>query len=436
MAADTLSLSPQSREGLIGSFGDPFRTQVYVTINERPGATVAQVARRLDQPAPRVRRQIDRLLGDGLLVVDNETSHRNARERHYRALVTPTIKTDDGADWSDEFHRNLAYSLTKMIVSDISRALRNRTFGTRYGHCEIRIPGEVDERGWTEIGQINDEVMREMEATMIAAARRLEEAGESGIEVISSILLFEAPAWDDSADARSGPRPSLWAPSPKGPPPDAAGRLIPDESVTPTQSVVEAMSDQITARVFIAVAERPGATIGQVARRTGVSPRRVRHQVERLLEARLIVVDSETPRRNARERHYQATALPVVVGEGEEPWTDAERRKIAMSVLRVITGDLDDASRERTLGSRPGYSVIRIPGEVDQRGWDELSKSAIAASARIEEVMVGSVARLEEVGRPGIEALSCFFLFEALSWEPDADREPGPRPTHWLALDR
>lgn len=426
-------LSLKLRAALMETFADPVRTQVYISVYERPGATISQVARRLDESPRRVRHHIDQLTDAGLLVVEAEAPRRNARERHYRGTVVPTMDDEDDP-WTEEFRRDLSLSLMKFVAADVGRAIRHRTFGNHPGHAVVRIPGEVDERGWAEIGALMIEAMEHAEEIMVAAAERLEAAGDSGIEVISALLFFEAPAWERPADGREGPRPSVWDTPASGPyltfdDKSGAKSMSPDLR----DALVETLGDQFRARVLIAVAERPGVTIGQIATRIGESPRRVRHQVERLVELELTVVDTETPRRNTRERHYRAIALPVIVEEVGSGWTDELRRKIALSIVRTIMADLDGAVDAETLGLRSGNALVRIPGEVDERGWEELAATMVRATEAIEATMIEGAARLEDAGHPGIEVISALLLFEGLPWEQKEGKRGGPRPTHWTA---
>jgi DNA-binding transcriptional ArsR family regulator len=436
MAADGSSQSPRLRAATVETFADPLRTQVYISVYERPGATVAQVARRIDEPAGRVRHQIDRLVEAGLVEVVDGNLEGDARERHHRGVAVPTLD-DLGDRGTDQDRRKASLSLMRCVVADIARATRNRTLGIRPGHAEVRVPGEVDERGLAEIEATIIETMRWAEETMIRSAKRLEVAGRSGIEVISAQLFFEAPTWERSAGGRQGPRPSHWVRSTPGPGPRSAPRFEkkpdpPHMSPDLRDALIETLSDQFRAHVLVTIAERPGVTIGQIATRIGESPRRVRHQVERLVEAALVAVDAESPRRNTRERHYRALALPTIDDEFGSGWTDEQRRKIAHSLVRAILADLDGAVRGGTFGT-PGQAVVRIPGEVDETGWEELAASMLKTTERIERIMVDSAARLEDAGRPGIEVISALLLFEGPPWQPGEGDRQGPRPTHWYA---
>jgi len=189
---------------------DPLRIRVYSSIYERPGATVAQVAARTGEPTRRVRHQIERLVATGLVVAEGESARRNTRERHYRALVQAIIVDVDGDDWTEEERRRLFLAVLRYIVADISRAMREESFGTRPEHTEVRVSGEVDEAGWQALARIMARATKEIEEEMLASAARLRTERGRGFEVISSLLLFEAPSWGPDDGDRQGPRPSMW----------------------------------------------------------------------------------------------------------------------------------------------------------------------------------------------------------------------------------
>jgi DNA-binding transcriptional ArsR family regulator len=437
MVADGSALTLELRAALMEALADPLRAQVYIAIYERPGATITQVARRINHPPRSVRHHVERLIEAGLVVVDADAPRRGARERHYRGVVVPTLD-GPGTPWTERSRHETLLFLLRVITADIGHAIRHRTLGTRPGHAEVRVPGEVDERGWEAIGAIMIETMQRIEEAMIGAAERLKEAGEAGIEVIVALLSFEAPAWEQPIAAKRGPRPSPWADTMPDSSPDAAPRAgrvsdVPTLSPELRDALTEALGDHLRAPVLIAVGERPGVTIAQIADRIDESPRRVRRQIDRLLGAGLVVVDSLTPRRNARERHYRALVLPNVAEGRDSGWTDEQRRKVGSSIVRALTADLAGAVRGQTFGVRAGHAVVRIPGEVDGRGWAEISATMVRALKEIEATMIASFARLEARGEGGIEAISALLLFEGAPWEEGGDGRDGPRPSHWLA---
>ncbi|HEX4304729.1 MAG TPA: winged helix-turn-helix domain-containing protein [Solirubrobacterales bacterium] len=212
MESDISALPPDLRAALVESLGDPLRAQIYIAISERPGATIAQIATRIGAPDRKVRRRVNLLVEAELVVVDSEILKGNARERHYRAVVLPSLIDEVDGPWTDEERQKLALSMIRQIFADVDRAIRNRTFGLHVQHTEARVPGEVDEQGWEELGQIMLRATREIEASMKASAARLEAAGRNGDEVVAALLLFEGAPWGHHEDDHQGLRPSPWLP--------------------------------------------------------------------------------------------------------------------------------------------------------------------------------------------------------------------------------
>ncbi len=188
-------------------------------------------------------------------------------------------------------------------------------------------------------------------------------------------------------------------------------------------TIVETMSHPLRNRVFAAILERPGATVGQVASRLSESPRRVRHQVERLTEAGLIAVECTTTRRNAREKHYRALHRLLVTDLSEEDFSDEQRRNVALSVLRLLVEDFGLAVADSSFARRAGHAEIRVPGVVDREGWDELGEITARALEEVEAAMSRSRERLQAGGGEEIEVVSALLLLELpLRFPPAEDQ--------------
>jgi predicted transcriptional regulator len=196
-------------------------------------------------------------------------------------------------------------------------------------------------------------------------------------------------------------------------------------------ALVETLGNPFQARVYTTVTERPGATIAQIAARIGEPPRRVRYQVEHLLEVGLVHLDSKTQRRNTREHHYRAVALAKVQNELDSSWSDDQRRKLALSITRMITGDIGQAFRAGILGTSDGHAEVRVSAEVDAQGWQELADIMERVMGEIEQTVIRSTARLEVSGLGGTEVVAALLLFQTPGWEHSVDDTPGPRPSQW-----
>lgn len=206
MDGDPHPTKQQLDAALVDAMRRPLRFRVLCAVHEYPGVTVNQIARRIDTPPRQVRYQLERLIDAGLVAVDAETAKRNTRERHHVSLVRPEIDELESVEES----REVSISTLSLVTGDFARAVRSHTFGRLKGHTGLRFPGEVDERGWEELGEILREAAEQIEAVMADSVARLEASGESGVEAVAALLLFEVPPWDSPDDRPPGPRPSLW----------------------------------------------------------------------------------------------------------------------------------------------------------------------------------------------------------------------------------
>jgi DNA-binding transcriptional ArsR family regulator len=199
------------------------------------------------------------------------------------------------------------------------------------------------------------------------------------------------------------------------------------------QALTEAMKYSLRSRVLAAVAERPGVTINQLASRLGEPPRKVRHHLERLVKVDLVRIDSSTRKRNTREHHYKAVLAPRVSEEEAAALQEEDRHRIALTVARLLVEDMRQSIDGRVLASRPGHSMVRIPGEVDELGWEELAEIAQSTTKAIEEAMRGSARRLAVAGERGTSVVSAVMVFESRPWPADAG-EGGAPPSEsmWL----
>jgi DNA-binding transcriptional ArsR family regulator len=434
VSGEGISAAAELRAALVEAMGEPLRARILIFVADRPGATLAQLAARTGEPEGRIRDQLELLIEAGL--VKAETPPDRPRERNHRVVAMPTI-FDADQEWSDEARRKVALSIVKQVVADVGQAIHLPDFGARDGNSTVRVPGEVDERGWHELARIAIRHTGLVEETMVASAGRLEAAGESGIEVISALLFFEGVGWEPVEGDRSGPRPSQWLTRAIEPGDGGTAELEADVGTLPPHleaALVEALGDPLRAQVYDSIAERPGATIAQVAARLDEPDRRVRRQVDRLTEAGLLVVWAETPRRNARQRHYRTVAIPRIEESGSQ--SVEQRSRITRSLIQHVVADIGRAIRRQTFGERAGHSEVRIPGEVDERGWEELAQLMTATTVSLEETLIASAARLEAAGRAGIEVVAALLLFETQPWERGDGDPRGPRPSQWLVRSR
>jgi DNA-binding transcriptional ArsR family regulator len=176
--------------------GDEILSKIFIAIADisRPelpgqGVSVRQVAERTGEPPRRVRYHLDTLVERGLVAVTGEARRRGVVERHFSAVQTPVLKSDEGV--SDKQSRKVVVEIIKRLFSDVTAAVSSGTFTRRPEHAVLRMPGLVDQRGLEELAAANEEAMRCIEAALVRSGERLRDSGGPSIPVISALLLFE-----------------------------------------------------------------------------------------------------------------------------------------------------------------------------------------------------------------------------------------------------
>jgi DNA-binding transcriptional ArsR family regulator len=197
---------------------------------------------------------------------------------------------------------------------------------------------------------------------------------------------------------------------------------VPGRPLQP-RALAEAMKHPLRSRVHAAVSEKPGLTVNELSRRLDVPPRRIRHQIEWLVDAGLLRVDKATRRRNTRELGYRALHKPLLTEADEASMSPEDWRKLALSALGLVVDDMRRAIDAKTLAVHPGHAVVRVPGRVDQAGWDELARLTTRTMKELEATIEASARRVEAGSAPVIDVTAALLLFEGPPWESDDDRD-------------
>jgi len=178
------------------------------------------------------------------------------------------------------------------------------------------------------------------------------------------------------------------------------------------------LRDPLRRRMLFVIGDKPGGvSIRQIAERLGEPPRRIRHYIIALVDAGLVVVEEERPRRGTIERAYRVAQYPLfVVDEWREEFEPAEMKIILFDILRLVFDTVTAAIAAGTFVDRSGWCAARTWREVDKQGWEELAKIHERALDEMIEVVERSAERLARSGETPIPAISSLLLFEALPW--------------------
>ena len=80
-----------------------------------------------------------------------------------------------------------------MINADIRKAFEAGTFEAREDRHISRVVSPVDEQGWRELIQIQEDALKASFAVHAASAERLAESGEEGLAAMSAMICCELP---------------------------------------------------------------------------------------------------------------------------------------------------------------------------------------------------------------------------------------------------
>ncbi len=191
-----LPITPELREFLLETVANPVRNAVFIAVSERPGVTAREIATRLEISPRSARHHLDRLLDGGMIEASGETARRNTRVYHYRTSFTPIVTGEDFQVSADE-ERQFALAMLRILIADARSSVAARTFGLPPHQVGLRVPAQLDERGWSETSAILMRALDEVMTVRGESAERLRASGEEGSEAITALLLFEAPPWED-----------------------------------------------------------------------------------------------------------------------------------------------------------------------------------------------------------------------------------------------
>lgn len=140
---------------------------------------------------------------------------------------------------------------------------------------------------------------------------------------------------------------------------------------------------------------RPTST-KEIADAAEVSVSNAWHHVEKLKKLGCIKEVSSRQRRGARERFYEATCDFYYDSEAWDALSQEERLTISMRVLRLIAGDVDAATRAKTIAS--DRHVSRTTIDLDVEGDEEAYGVLLTALEGLLTARENCVARKDKGG--------------------------------------
>jgi DNA-binding transcriptional ArsR family regulator len=176
-----------------------------------------------------------------------------------------------------------------------------------------------------------------------------------------------------------------------------------------------AMADSLRSKLLIAIGDGAGVSVRQIAELVGEPQRKVRYHLDALMEQGLITVAAKRRRRGVVERYYRLDVPPVLTTEHLESVEREQAQKISLNILRAILADAGAAAKAGLFAARPGHATIRIRGDVDTQGWEELSSLQERTMDRAQAILSQAGERLGASGERPVSLVVALLLFEASS---------------------
>jgi DNA-binding transcriptional ArsR family regulator len=178
-----------------------------------------------------------------------------------------------------------------------------------------------------------------------------------------------------------------------------------------SRPIVGAIGHPVRVKVLVALGERSGSA-NEIAERTDVPVRAVRHHLSELRKAGLIESVEAKTRRGVVEHSYRLI-VPALIGPEEfDGLSGTEKLHTTVQVLKLSYLDVSVALAAGTMDARPERCVIYARVLVDSQGWRELAEVHDKALEEVERVRAESAERLRSGDEKPIRGVSTLLWFE------------------------
>jgi DNA-binding transcriptional ArsR family regulator len=150
----------------------------------------------------------------------------------------------------------------------------------------------------------------------------------------------------------------------------------------------------------------------ELAQELGEDVGNVSYHVKQLLKMEAIELVRERPVRGAVEHFYRAIQRPLLSEDDYNDLTVEQRLRFARLVLQFSVADAATAIDSESLGQRANHHVTRLPVQVDEQGWQELSDLHAEMLHRSIEIETASAGRMSDGGATSIPARVISMFFE------------------------
>jgi DNA-binding transcriptional ArsR family regulator len=191
MAAKTRERNGNEPE-LVRVAAHRLRIRALAIFSER-AASPKELAAELDTPVGNISYHVRELEQLGMIELVEEKQRRGAVEHFYRAVHRPLLRGEDWNRLGPEKRRQISTWVFHLILADAAQALEAGTFDSRDDRHMTHVQLTLDQQGWRELVDIQENALAATLAVRAASAERLSAAGEDGFPVTATASCFEMP---------------------------------------------------------------------------------------------------------------------------------------------------------------------------------------------------------------------------------------------------
>lgn len=168
----------------------PVRCRLLTIFTERV-ASPNEIAQQLGMPVGDVSYHVRTLKDAGVIELVDERPVRGSTEHFYRAATKPLLTDEEYEDLSVEERINFARQAFQYVAADASVSFETTVFGERHDHHISRVPFAIDEKGWSELGELYRDTLARVLEIQSDSKARLAESGDRPIRGIAFSTFFE-----------------------------------------------------------------------------------------------------------------------------------------------------------------------------------------------------------------------------------------------------
>lgn len=177
------------------------------------------------------------------------------------------------------------------------------------------------------------------------------------------------------------------------------------------EQLIHVMSHRLRVQALTVLSDRI-ASPKEIAKQLGARLSVVSHHVKELLNAGLIELVDEQPRRGTVEHFYRSILRPLLGNEEWEKLSLEERKQFSAWIVQLVMGDIAKAMDAGTFDARMERHATRVPLYVDEEGWRELVQIHATALDAEFQVQAASAERMAKSGEDGFHVSASILCME------------------------